>query len=203
MDPASRPALADALGFSGEELAANRAGELSSRQLARLREARARQRARSGTRSRTLVITAAIVVVLVAAAVLPRLTGSHGKSSADVPFLVAAVILIALLMWRSAARAGNSASRIAGGAVSQAEGVAKTRRHGLGDASHGVAADPAAAADPTVSGGDVQARGELSIGGTRFLVTASVLEAFTDGRAYRAYYVGQGPHATIVSAEQI
>ena len=149
------------------------------------------------------MITVAIVVVLVAAAVLPRLTGSHGKSSADVPFLVAAVILIALLMWRSAARAGTSAGRIAGGAVSQAEGVAKTR-HGLGAAANRAVADPAAAADPaTAAGPEVQARGELSIGGTRFLVTASVLAAFTDGRAYRAYYVGQGPHAMIVSAEQI
>lgn len=201
MDTAGKPALADALGFSGEELAANRAGELSARQLTRLRESRARQRAGSGlrTRSRTLIITAAVVVVLVAAVVLPRLTGSHGKSSADVPFLVAAVILIALLMWRSAARAGTSAGQLAGGALSQAEGVARTRRHGLG-----VAADQASVADPAAAAGpDVQPRGELSIGGTRFLVSASVLAAFTDGRAYRAYYVGKGAHATIMSAEQI
>jgi hypothetical protein len=193
MDPASRPALADALGFSGEELAANRAGELSARQLTSLRESRARQRARSGTRSRTIVITAAIVVVLVAAAVLPRLTASHGKSSSDVPFLIAAVILIALLMWRSASRAGASAGQLASGAVSLAEGVARTRRHGFG-----AAAGPAAG-----DGQDETPGGELSIGGTRFLVSAAVLAAFTDGRAYRAYYVGQGAHATIVSAEQI
>jgi hypothetical protein len=195
MDPVSRPALADVLEFSGEELAANRAGELSARQLTRLRETRARQRARSGTRtrSRTLIITAAVVVVLVAAVVLPRITGSHGKSSADVPFLVAAVILIALLMWRSAARAGTSAGQIASGALSQAEGVARSRRHGIGGA-----ADPAGPAAP-----DAEPRGELSIGGTRFLVSASVLAAFIDGRAYRAYYVGQGANATIMSAEQI
>lgn len=186
MDPADRPALPEVLGFSAEELAANRAGELSDRQLARLRGSLAGPRARSG--SRTLVITAAIVVVLVAAAVLPRLAGSHGRSSAELPFLVAAVILIALLMWRSAARAGQSAGQLAGGPVSQAEGVARTRRHGV----VGAGQEPA-----------TQARCELSIGGTRFLVSTSVLAAFTDGRAYRAYYVGQGPRATIVSAERI
>lgn len=190
-DPDGRRRLAEALGFSADELAANRAGELSDRQLTRLREARAEQRARSGGRTRTAAITAAIVLVLVAAVVLPRLFGSGGKSSADIPFLVAAVILIGLLMWRSASRAVTSVSSLSGGALSQAEGVAKTRRQG-------------AAAGPAVAAGQFpQARCDLSVGGTRFTVSAAVLAAFTDGRAYRAYYVGQGPRATILSAEQI
>ena len=154
-DPGTRPGLPEALGFSADELAANRAGELSDRQLAMLRESRARQRARSGGRTRTAAITAAVVVVLVAAAVLPRLAGSHGKSSADVPFLVAAVILIALLMWRSAARAGSSVSQLGGGAVSQAEGVAKTRRPGGGQAA--TAAGPAPAAGPGQGPGPLRA----------------------------------------------
>lgn len=191
MDPGSGTGLGAAIGFSAEELAANRAGELSSRQLAELRASRARQRERSGSRARTLTITAAIVVVLVAAAVLPRLTGSNGKSSAALPFVAVAVILVALLLWRSAARAGQSVGQLAGGPVSQAEGVAKTRRP-VGTGAAATAAWP---------GQD--ARCELSIGGTRFLVTETVLAAFTHGRAYRAYYVGHGPHATILSAEQI
>lgn len=195
MDAGNRPPLTEALGFSAWELAANRAGELSDRQLARLREAHVRQRGRSGTRTRTAAVTTAIVVVLAAAAGLPHLTGSHGKSSAEVPILVAAVILVALLMWRSVARARDSAGRLAGGVLSEAEGVAKTRRHLT---AGGAAADPVAAAGPAR-----EPRCELSIGGTRFLVTPSVLAAFTDGRAYRAYYVGQGPRAMIVSAEQI
>ena len=194
MDPPAGPRLGEALGFSADELAANRAGELSGRQLMMLRESRARQRQRSGGRARALTITAAIVVVLVAAAVLPRLAGSNGKSSGSLPFVAVAVILIGLLMWRSAARAGQSVGPLTGGAVSQAEGVAKTRRHGgpAGTAGHSAA-----------PGSDQAARCELSIGGTRFLVTEAVLAAFTDGRAYRVYYVGQGLRATIVSAEQI
>jgi hypothetical protein len=186
--PGSEPGLAEVLGFSGDELAANRAGELSDRQLARLRESRARQRTTSGGRTRTVAITAAIVAVLVAAAVVPRLAGSHGRSAADIPYLVAAVILIGLLMWRSAARAGTSVSRLTGGVVNQAEGVAKVRRPGAGAEAAGPAGE---------------ARCELSIGGTRFLVSAAVLAAFADDRAYRAYYVGDGPKATIVSAERL
>lgn len=195
-DPGTRPGLPEALGFSPDELAANRAGELSGRQLVMLRETRARQRARSGGRTRTVAITAAVVAVLVAAVVLPRLAGSRGKSPADVPFLVAAVILIALLMWRSAARAGSSVSQLGGGAVSQAEGVAKTGRPGAGQGGDG--------AGPELAGRQAaQARCELSIGGTRFMVSAAVLAAFSGGRAYRVYYTGQGPRATILSAEQI
>lgn len=194
MDPRGGPALGEVLGFSAEELAANRAGELSGRQLAVLRGSSASHGQRSGSRARTLTITGGIVVVLVAAAVLPRLTGSHGKSSGALPFVAVAVILVALLLWRSAARAGQSVSRLGGGPVSQAEGVAKTRKYG----GPGGTGGQAAAGWP-----QQEVRSELSIGGTRFLVTEEVLAAFMNGRAYRAYYVGQGLRARIVSAELI
>ena len=47
------------------------------------------------------------------------------------------------------------------------------------------------------------ARCELTIGGTRFFVSPAVLAAFTDGQAYRGYYVGHGLQATLVSAEPL
>ncbi|HEX9065809.1 MAG TPA: hypothetical protein VF843_11925 [Streptosporangiaceae bacterium] len=190
MEPGSQPRLAQVLEFTPGDLAANRAGELSASQLARLRGPAMRPGSRS--RSRTGLIAVAIVIVLVAAAVLPGL-GGHGRASAGVPFLVAAVILIALLLWQSWARAGRSAGRLAGGAVSYAEGVAKAR--------------PAYAAPSPVAPAGQEAAAEqqreLTIGGTAFLVSPSVQAAFVQGRAYRAYYVGQGPRATIVSAELI
>ena len=190
MDPRGQLILSAVLDFSADELTANRAGQLSGRQLAALR------RARSRSRMAVVVVmfVAVAFIVVVAVTLLPRLSrGSHPGSSAEIPYVIGALALVALLMSQSVFRTGRALNQMVSGTVSRAEGVARThvRRMGgnVGDPLSGIPGRP---------GGS---RCELTIGGTRFFVSPAVLAAFSDGRAYRGYYVGQGMRATLVSAE--
>jgi len=190
VDARSQLILSAVLDFSADELAANRAGQLSSRQVAQLRKSRSRSRAATGV----VAFTAVGFIAIVAITLLPRLSaGRHPGASGEIPYVVGALILVALLMSQSVFRTGRALNQMVSGTVSRAEGVARThvRRMGgnVGDPLSGIPGRP---------GGS---RCELTIGGTRFFVSPAVLAAFSDGRAYRGYYVGQGMRATLVSAE--
>ncbi len=192
MDARSQLILSAVLDFSADELAANRAGQLSARQVVALRKSRSRSRVATGA----VALTAAAFVAVVAITLLPRLSaGRHPGSSAEVPYVVGALILVALLMSQSVFRTGRSLNQMVSGTVSRAEGLARTRVRRLG----GNIGDPQSGI-PGRPGGS---RCELTIGGTRFFVSPAVLAAFNDGQAYRGYYVGQGLRATLVSAESL
>ncbi len=192
MDARSQLILSAVLDFSADELAANRAGQLSARQVATLRKSRSRSRVATGA----VALTAAAFIAVVAITLLPRLSaGRHPGSSAEVPYVVGALILVALLMSQSVFRTGRSLNQMVSGTVSRAEGLARTRVRRLG----GNIGDPQSGI-PGRPGGS---RCELTIGGTRFFVSPAVLAAFNDGQAYRGYYVGQGLRATLVSAESL
>jgi hypothetical protein len=184
--------LSAVLDFSADELAANRAGQLSARQVAQLRKSRSRSKVALGVAG---LVTAAFIVA-VAVTLLPRLSsGSRPGSSAEVPYVIGALILVALLMSQSAFRTGRALNHMVSGTVSRVEGAASTRVRRMG----GNVGDPQGGI-PGRPGGS---RCELMIGGTRFLVSPAVLAAFTDGQIYRGYYVGQGWRATLVSAEVV
>jgi hypothetical protein len=190
MDARSQLILSAVLDFSEAELAANRAGQLTDRQAVRLR----RSRSVSRSAMAVVVFVALAFIAIVAITLLPRLSGgSHPGSSAEVPYVVVALILIALLLAQSVFRTGRSLNKMVSGPVSLASGAARTRvrRMGgnVGDLQSGIPGRP---------GGS---RCELTIGGTRFFVSPAVLAAFTDGQVYHGYYVGQGLRATLVSAE--
>jgi hypothetical protein len=192
VDPRGQLILSAVLDFSADELTANRAGQLSGRQLGALR------RARSRSRMAVVVVmfVAVAFIVVVAVTLLPRLSrGSHPGSSAEIPYVIGALALVALLMSQSVLRTRRGLNQTVSGTVSRTEGVAVTRvrRFGgnVGDPQSGIVSRP---------GGT---RCELTIGGIRFFVTPAVLAAFTDGQAYRGYYVGRGLRATLVSAEII
>ncbi|HYS32863.1 MAG TPA: hypothetical protein VEM58_11450 [Streptosporangiaceae bacterium] len=192
MDARSQLILSAVLDFSADELAANRAGQLSARQVVALRKSRSRSRVATGA----VALTAAAFIAVVAITLLPRLSaGRHPGSSAEVPYVVGALILVALLMSQSVFRTGRSLNQMVSGTVSRAEGLARTRVRRLG----GNIGDPQSGI-PGRPGGS---RCELTIGGTRFFVSPAVLAAFNDGQAYRGYYVGQGLRATLVSAESL
>jgi hypothetical protein len=191
MDAQEHLGMAEALGFSEDELAMNRAGRLSDSQRARM--GRSRSRGRTGTVVLGLIVVAFIAVIAVA--VVPHLsTGKSSGSSATVPAVIGALALIAVVMAFSLLRARRSLDRLVPDHVERTEGVTTTREHRLrgnvGDLSSGFQG----------YGGGI--RYEVTIGGTRFFVKGrTVLEAFQDGRSYRGYYVGRGVMAMLLSAE--
>jgi hypothetical protein len=192
MDARGQLILSAVLDFSSDELAANRAGQLSDRQEARLRKVRSRSRGAVFV----VVFIAVAFIVVVGVMLLPGLSKArHPGSSSEVPFVVGALLLVALLVSQSAFRTRRALNHLVSGAVSRADGIAATKvrnmRGNVGDPSSGIPGRP---------GG---ARCELTIGGTRFFVSPAVLAAFNDGQAYRAYYVGHGLQATLVSAEPV
>ena len=139
------------------------------------------------------MVTLAFIVV-VAVVLLPRLSSGRSPSS-EIPYVIGALVLVALLISQAVFRTRRALNQTGSGRISMAEGVAKTRVHRMG----GNVGDPQGGI-PGRPGGDSC---ELTIGGIRFLVNPSVLAAFSEGRAYRGYYVGQGLQATLVSAELI
>ncbi len=192
MDARSQLILSAVLDFSVDELAANRAGELSGRQEARLRKVRSRSR----TAVSVVVFVAAAFIVVAGVMLLShRSSAGHPGSSAGVPYVVGALILVGLVVSQSAFRTRRALNHLVSGPVGRAEGIAATRvrkmRGNVGDPVSGIPGRP---------GG---ARCELTIGGTRFFVSPAVLAAFNDGQAYRGYYVGHGLQATLVSAEPL
>ncbi len=192
MDARSQLVLSAVLDFSADELAANRTGRLSERQAAKLRTTRSRSRSATGL----VAMVALAFIVVVAVVLLPRLSaGKNPASSSEIPYVVGALILVALLISQAVFRTRRALNQTVTGTISMAEGVAKTRVQRMG----GNVGDPQSGIPGTPGG----ARCELTIGGIRFLVSPSVLAAFSDGRAYRGYYVGQGIRATLVSAELI
>ncbi len=192
MDARSQLVLSAVLDFSADELAANRTGQLSERQAARLRTSRSRSRAATGV----VAMVALAFIVVIAVVLLPRLsTGRHPSSSSAIPYVIGALFLVGLVVSQAVFRTRRALNQTVTGRISMAEGVARTRVHRMG----GNVGDPQSGI-PGRPGG---ARCELTIGGIRFVVNPSVLAAFNEGRAYRGYYVGQGLHATLVSAELI
>jgi hypothetical protein len=190
MDARSQLILSAVLDFSEAELAANQAGQLTDRQAARLRRSRTQSRAGMAV----VAFVALAFIAIVAITLLPRLSaGSRPGSSGEVPYVLGALLLIALLLGQSVFRTGRRLNQTVSGPVRLAEGVARTRvrrmRGNVGDPQSGIPGRP---------GGS---RCELTIGGVRFFVSPAVLAAFSDGQAYRGYYVGQGLQATLVSAE--
>ena len=190
MDARSQLILSAVLDFSADELAANRAGQLSDRQVTRLRKVRSRSR---GAVTTVVFVTAAFIVVAGVMTLSGQSRGGRPGSSAGVPYIVGALLLVALVVSQSAFRTRRALTHLVSGTVSRADGAASTTvrkmRGNVGDPASGILGRP---------GGP---RCELTIGGTRFFVSPAVLAAFSDGQTYRAYYVGHGIYATLVSAE--
>ncbi len=177
------------MGFTQEEIAANRAGRLSDAQRERMKSSRSRGRA--GTVVMSVVVVAFIAVITVV--ILPRVSNGPG-SSTSVLASIGALGLIAVVMSISILRTRRSLDKLVPAQVERIEGVTATREHAL----HGNVGDPSTGM--IGYGGGV--RYEVTIGGTRFFVQSkAVLDAFEDGRSYRGYYVGRGIMATLLSAE--
>ena len=190
MMPSGLPNLGGVLGFSPDELMLNRAGRVSERQIALLRQAR-----RVG--SLWLVFVGVFVVGfvgLIVFYVLPQLNKKNaGEGSVQTgPIVVGVVALVVLIMVLSIMRTKRSLSRFASGAVHVASGPAhgRVRRLHLDE-------------NTDVGGG---LRYELTIGGVTFFVAGQhVLAAFADGASYRAYFAAGHGRAMnrLLSAEPL
>jgi hypothetical protein len=176
-------ALKQVLGFTDEDLAANRAGQLSGAQGARIGQTMASARSFSTVSS----IVVVIFLVVIGIVLLPTMMHSAGSSQV-VPMMIGSLVIvvavIGLLTMRNRRRMGAMAS----GGVQRVQGPAVTRaRH--------------------VGGGDDGPGGyqyTVTIGGVRFFVSGPpVLSAFQDGRQYIAYYTGRGITAMLLAAEPV
>ena len=124
MDARSQLVLSAVLDFSADELAVNRAGQLSDRQEARLRTVRSRS---SGALLVVVFVTVAFIVV---AGVMVASRHSGGKrpgSAGEVPYVVGALLLVALLVSQSVFRTRRALNQMVSGPVSRAEGIARNR----------------------------------------------------------------------------
>jgi hypothetical protein len=227
MDPPAQGALAQALGFSDEELAANRAGRLAasqSAQMARIWASRSLSRRISLVAGLAAVTFVVLVRVVLAAHFSSRAAiGSWARN----PIVIAALLLLALLMGLAVVRGRRSLDRLVAGRVSMTTGTAATRvRRARGHVPDPARAPPGDSDEPPIArtghgppiartghgppiggtghGPPIGGTGyELTIGHVRFIVgSRAVLDAFADGQVYRAYYIGRGRMATLLSAEQ-
>lgn len=174
-------ALAAALRFTDQDLAANRAGHLSSAQRTMLGNARTGAR-KIGKRNAIFLVVFVIVVGAVLIQLESKATGVGSEAVLGVVgSLAAALLIFGLAARRSRGRWDSMVS----GTVSRVQGQVKTRTRRI-----------------TGDDGSVGYVYEVSIGGTRFRVAGEpVLMAFTSGRSYAAYYVGRGVTAMLLSAE--
>ena len=184
------PSLAEALGFTEEEIAENRAGRMSVAQRARMKTTRSW--GRMGTVVMAVIVVAFIAVIAIV--VLPKISKGPG-SSTSVLASIGVLALIAVVMSISIQRTRRSLDKLVVARVETTEGVTRTREHKMG----GNVGDPASGY--TGTGGGI--RYEVTIGDIRFFVRSkAVLDTFEDGRSYRGYYVGGGPvMVTLLSAE--
>ena len=193
-----QPDLAAVLGFTGDELARNRSGQVSDRQRAGLQAKR-----RSGRRGLIVIGGFAVVfIVFVAVFLIPKLNKQqHGSSKVPVGAIAGGVlILVAVVVGLSVVRTRRRISALASGAVHEVVGPAKTRVHhmagNIGDLSSG-------GGNPGYGGG---VRLELTIGATMFFIPSkAVLDAFETGATYRVFYAtgGHRVYNTILSAERV
>jgi len=191
METQDQQAIAEALGFSANDLAVNRAGLLSDRQRGRMGNSRDWG---STSLAVTGLVTAAFIVVIAVAVMPPLSAGKGSGSSPAVPAVAGTLAVIAIVMALSTLRTRRSLHRLAADQVSRTEGIAATRvRHPGGNV-----ADPLGMA----AGHGDGVRFELTIGGVCFFVRSkAVLTAFQDGHVYCGYYVGKGYMAALLSAE--
>jgi hypothetical protein len=184
--------IAGALGFTPDDLQANRAGRVSETQRERL--AKTRRRARGATAF--MGVLALAFVVVIAIVFIPKISrqDSGSDSLPVVPIIVGVLVLMLLIMGASILRTRRSLDALASGSVLQVSGPAKTKVRRM----HGNVGDLQAGTSGTAGG----VRFELTIGDVRFFVPSrAVLDAFVDGAPYRGYYVGKRIMATLLSAE--
>lgn len=176
----STDALKAAFQFTDDDLAQNRAGRLSPTQQTRM------AKSRRGGQIVNLVMGAIFIVglVIIAIVVLPGSLAPQPSTSSAVPpgiivlVLAVVVVIIALTLLRTRRRL----TRLTGD-VFTVEGPANTRVRAF--------------AEETV----VAVTFRLSIGKTTFVLSdQQQLDAFEDGKPYRAYYV-KGTLPIIVAAE--
>ncbi|MCU1417046.1 MAG: hypothetical protein JWP32_1220 [Schumannella sp.] len=170
-------ALEAALKFTDEDLVANRAGRLGPTQQGRMTT----MKGRSQVVNLAFGAVFLVVIVAIAAYVLPNyLTGAAASAA---PIIVVVVIVVIGLMAFTFFRSRRKLGRM-DGAVLMTEGEASGRM--------GMAPVADSAVLPVY---------RLSVGKVTFaLSTPEPLQAFTNGKRYRAYYV-QGTLPILVSAE--
>jgi uncharacterized membrane protein YeaQ/YmgE (transglycosylase-associated protein family) len=192
-----QPDLGAVLGFSADELARNRTGQLSARQHGVLQTKR-----RSGFIGLIYVGVFAIGFAIFAGVYLiPKLNKQqHGPSKPPFGAIVYGVLgLIVVIMVLSALRTRRRLDKLGSGSVHEVLGPARTRVHhiagNVGDLTSGGAVG---------YGGGI--RLELTIGKTMFFIpTRAMLDAFQTGGTYRVYYAtgGHRVYNTILSAERV
>jgi hypothetical protein len=182
--------LLPALGFTAEDLDANRQGVLTER-----------QRAQVDTLHRQggiAVLVAGVIIVLTFAAIGSYVlflapTGEalrRGPMGPMIPLVLGGAVLLVLASLAGSVRRQRS---LRAGRVSAVEGKAKLR-------SRQVSGAMAAVAEAT--GADLRAS-TIKVAGTKFHVDEATVQAFKEGALYRIYYVKNAPIHLILSAEAL
>lgn len=181
---ADSSALATVLGFTEQDLAANRAGHLSSAQAVMLGNAHASVEALTRRDPRVVPIVVAVGFALL---LMLMLTESDVDTS---QLLVGTVGAMGAALFVFVSAAGRSRRRwdaVTGGGVRQVRGQVRTRERLL---------------TPEEDGGGCLY--EVAIGAMEFrVVSEQVMTAFREGQPYAGYYVGQGATAVLLSAEPV
>jgi hypothetical protein len=175
-------ALEAAFDFTADDLAANRAGRLSTVQQGRMSTARTRGQATNLIMGGVFLV----LLVVIAIVVLPGAMAPQASGSSAIPpgFIVLGLVVVAGIIALTLLRSRRGINRLTG-AVFPVEGVAHTRARFFGD-------------DSGVDTGMIY---RVSIGGKTFvLINQQQVDAFEDGKDYRGYYV-KGTVAVLVSVE--
>jgi hypothetical protein len=158
------------------------------------------QRARTGGRRYGLFVFALLIVFVVVILVvfLPKLTKQQndtGDKVPIVPIVIGVLAFVVLLIGLSLLRSRRRLDRLASGRVLETSGPARGRARRM----HGNV-------ESDIDYGE-GLRYELTIGSTTFFVAGQrVLDAFSGGGSYRAYYAAGGGHAVLnrlLSVERI
>lgn len=172
------------LGFTPEDLAANRNGRLTERQQ---QDVAYRQRVyvRNG-RIMLLVMWVGFVLLIAGSQVVALLSGSTTmeRLTADLPYLGLAVLILSSLIGFGFLWSVFSGRDLMNGKISSVEGQARVRMRRLPGRYRNYP------------------RCEVKIGGRTFLlVDQNLFDAFVDGVRYRVFYIRYRPLHVILSAE--
>lgn len=174
------------LGFSLEDLAANRSGSLTERQRDEIAN-RQTIYVRNG-RFMLLVMWLGFATVIVGFQLVPLLLGSKSLDSfnAELPYIGLSLLILSGLMGVALVWSIIGARNLMSGTIRVAEGQAKVRIRTLpGRYKH-------------------YPRCEVKLGGRTFLlVDRNQFDAFVDGVGYRVFYIPFAPLHVILSAEVI
>lgn len=172
------------LGFTPEDLAANRTGSLSERQRGEVAYYQ-RIYVRNG-RFVMLIMWVGFALLIVGSQVLPLLSGSKTIDSfnAELPYVGLALLILSALVGFALLWSVFSGRDLMNRTISSAEGQAQVRVR------------------PIAMRYRTYLRCEVKIGGRTFLLAdQNQFDAFVDGVSYRVYYIRYRPLHVILSAE--